>query len=350
MEKIGYKDKLDELEIIMGNNNPSPFNNFVKVLCLTTMNMRYENVAFNSNLEENPYVLTEKIINETIIMYLNIIEISFIESDNNLIDKTKSKDLVIKHRALWQEIWSRHNEEEFRKFIDLKKMRLKVNDLCKYVEGENCVDFGCGNGSFSFALLEKGAKTVTGVDFGEKSVEFAKKYIKTNKLESIAKFIVKDVSDTGFRDEQFGFAVSNGVFHHLPEKKIPIALTEVARVLKSGGWFWYYVDGEGAISMDLWDRTVKILKDLDINEIETHLFPLNINRQKMVHIMDGSNATYLHTNWDAVTELLSKCGFTNFRRLTGATDTDFDLDVVESDPWGVEKFGSGDLRVICQKV
>ena len=66
--------------------------------------------------------------------------------------------------------------------------------------------------------------------------------------------------------------------------------------------------------------------------------------------MDGSNATYLHTNWEAVTELLSKCGFANFRRLTGATDTDFDLDVVESDTWGVEKFGSGDLRIACQKI
>ena len=114
MEKTCYTNKLDELEIIMDNNKPSPFNNFVKILCLTTMNMRYENVAFNSNLEEHPYVLTEKIINETIIMYSNIIEISFIESDNNLIYKTKSKDLVIKHRDLWQEIWSRHNEEEFR--------------------------------------------------------------------------------------------------------------------------------------------------------------------------------------------------------------------------------------------
>jgi ubiquinone/menaquinone biosynthesis C-methylase UbiE len=350
MEKTCYTNKLNELETIMDNNKPSPFNNFIKVFCLTTMNMRYENVAFNSNIEEHPYVLTEKIINETILMYLNIMETNFIESSNKSIEQFKSRDLVAKHQSLWQEIWSRHNEKEFRKFIDLKAMRLKINDLCKFVEGENCIEFGCGNGSFSFALLEKGAKTVTGIDFGKKSVEYANNYVEANKLEPKAKFILKDVTDTGFPDEQFGFAVSNGVFHHLPENNIPIALKEVARVLKPGGWFWYYVDGEGAISMDLWDRTVKILRDIDITEIETHLFPLNISRQKMVHIMDSSNATYIHTNWDAVTELLSKCGFTNFRRLTGATDTDFDLDVVDSDKWGVEKFGSGDLRLICQKV
>ena len=68
----------------------------------------------------------------------------------------------------------------------------------------------------------------------------------------------------------------------------------------------------------------------------------------MVHIMDGSSATYLHTSYDEVTDMLSELGFHNFRRLTGATSTDFDLDVVESVPYGSEKFGTGDIRVIAQ--
>jgi len=251
---------------------------------------------------------------------------------------------------LWQEIWTRHDEKKFQDFIELKAMRLEANKLVQYVKDQDCVDFGCGNGAFVFALLEKGAKTVKGIDFGAKSIEYAKNYANHLGLESKAEFHIREVFESGFKDEQFGFAVSNGVFHHLLENKIPIALKEVARVLKPGGWFWYYVDGEGAISMDLWDRTVKILRDLDINEIETHLLPLNIRRQKMIHIMDGSNATYLHTNWKAVTELLSSFGFSNFKRLTGATETDFDLDVVNSVPHGVEKFGCGDLRIACQKL
>ena len=65
--------------------------------------------------------------------------------------------------------------------------------------------------------------------------------------------------------------------------------------------------------------------------------------------MDGSSATYLHADYEEVTDMLSNAGFHNFRRLTGATSTDFDLDVVESVPFGTEKFGSGDIRVLSQK-
>ena len=38
------------------------------------------------------------------------------------------------------------------------------------------------------------------------------------------------------------------------------------------------------------------------------------------------------TTWEKVTELLSSCGFHNFKRLTGATSTDFDEDVMKKDP------------------
>ena len=68
----------------------------------------------------------------------------------------------------------------------------------------------------------------------------------------------------------------------------------------------------------------------------------------MVHIMDDLSATYLHHDYDEIVSSLTDCGFTNFRRLSGGTDTDFDLDVVETVPYGIQKFGSGDIRVICQ--
>ena len=77
MEQICYMNKLNELEIIMDNNKSSPFNNFVKVLCLTTMNMRYEKIAFDLNLNDHPYFLTKKIIEDTIIMYQNIMGKSY---------------------------------------------------------------------------------------------------------------------------------------------------------------------------------------------------------------------------------------------------------------------------------
>ena len=103
------------------------------------------------------------------------------------------------------------------------------------------------------------------------------------------------------------------------------------------------------LSAWIWDTTVEILKDVDVLCIENVLKIMNVNRNKMVHIIDGSNATYIHSTLEEMTSILSDCGFENFKRLSGCTKTDFDSDVVEEDPFGEEKFGTGDLRILCQK-
>ena len=63
--------------------------------------------------------------------------------------------------------------------------------------------------------------------------------------------------------------------------------------------------------------------------------------------MDGLSATYAHTSWDKITKKLARHGFGNFKRLAGGFDMDFDLETIQSDPYGREKFGEGDLRVLC---
>lgn len=328
----------------------TPFYNYAKVATLIVMNMRYEKVAFNKNLDAHPYDLTRDIVLDADKMYDQMTAIAFIESDQKDIDRKKSNALLEKHEELWQEIWSRHNDDEFKEFVDMKAMRLDINDLVPLVEGQDCVDFGCGNGSFSFAMLDRGANAVHGIDFGTKSVRYAQAVAEKWNIQDKATFEVDDVTGTKLESNRYGFAVSNGVFHHLEEEKIPAALKEVARVMKPGGWFWYYVDGKDAISMHLWDRCVKILKDVDVLFIEQVLTNMNVKRNKMVHMMDALSATYLHTTWEEVTSLLANCGFGNFRRITGGTATDFDHDVLESDPYGTEKFGSGDMRIICQRL
>ena len=53
-EKNIYLEKLEELGSLMSDYDQTPFTNFfAKVFCLATMNMRYEKVAFDLNLEEH---------------------------------------------------------------------------------------------------------------------------------------------------------------------------------------------------------------------------------------------------------------------------------------------------------
>jgi len=346
-----YRDELKELANLMNNVKATPFTNFAKIISLTTMNMRYETVAFNKNLKEHPFDITRDIIESAGNQFKVLMDISFIEADDVSIQRYKSNKLEERHEELWQEIWSRHNEKEFQEFIDLKAMRLEKNGLSKYIVDQECVDFGCGNGSFSFALLEKGAKHVTGIDFGKKSIKYAQAVSGKRGFSDNLDFKIDNVMSSSLESNKYGFAVSNGVFHHLGSvENMKKAIKEVSRVMKRGGWFWIYVDGKYAVSMDLWDTTVDILKGVDVLYIENILKMMNVKRNKVVHIIDGSNATYIHSTMEEMKSMLSDCSFGNFKRLSGCTKTDFDSDVVEEDPFGEEKFGTGDLRVLCQKV
>lgn len=349
MDKKEYLDALNRLEALVKSVPNTPMAIFSKVATLVTMNMRYEKVAFNKELASHPYTLTKDIINDTISFFKQLNDIHFIESPLSQVVNPPSDVLEEKHEELWQEIWSRHNEEEFREFIELKSMRLTINNLEPLFKGGNCVDMGCGNGSFSFALLDKGANAVTGIDFGKKQIAYAQLAAKKLGYAENTCFIVGDVYDTGLPSDSFDFAVSNGVFHHLSTENMEKAVAETARILKPGGSFWYYIDGAGAISMDLWDASVAMLKEVPVIDIENVLKSMNISRNKMVHIVDGLNATYYHSTLKETTEMLEKYNFTDFRRVAGGTSTDFDEDCISADPYGKEKFGDGDLRIVCRQ-
>lgn len=345
MEKI-YLKKLSELQKIMSEVSPdSRFAAWAKVVCLVNMNMRYEKIAFDTTISTHPYILVDQIVSDTIASFSNLMGTSFIENKEMKLNDKKSLQKEDKHQELFNQIWDRYNEKDFEEYVDRYTHRISVNALEPLIDGKKVIDFGCGNGVFCFASLKKGAAEACGIDFGENSVRFAQNVAKSKNLQN-AHFKVATVYETGYEDGYFDFAIQNGVFHHLDDENK--AIVEAARVLKKGGYFWYYTDGEGGISYDLWDMSVDILKEVPATFIENILNTMNISRSKIAHIMDGLSATYAHTSWEEMTNRLSKFGFGNFKRLTGGTDTDCDLDVIEKDPFGKEKFGEGDLRILCQ--
>lgn len=348
MDKQIYLESLKNLQEIMTNINATPFANFTKVITLVTMNMRYEKIAFDSNLDEHPYILTKQIIEDAILQYNQFMDIAFIEDHLDTVINNKSKNKEEKHENLFNEIWNRYDDQQFQEYIERYKHRIEINNLTSIIQNKDCVDLGCGNGVFSFALIQKGANRVTGIDFGQKSIDYANYVADHKNLTDQVVFNKATVYDTHLGDDSFDFAIQNGVFHHLDDEDK--AIRETRRILKRGGWFWYYTDGEGGISYDLWDTSVNILQDVNILFIEDILNTMNISRNKIVHLMDGLNATYAHTSWDKVTSKLTSFGFGNYRRLTGGYITDFDLDKINSDPYGREKFGEGDLRILCQLI
>jgi ubiquinone/menaquinone biosynthesis C-methylase UbiE len=320
-----------------------------KIDVLVVLNMRYEAIQIDRDLAIHPYELVERFVADSAAQIQSWQDIRFIESDVSDLESYQGRQMEEMHHDLFQMLWTKFNIEEYRERIARFEYRLDINGLdSEFLTGLRGLDFGCGHGNFAHALLNRGADYVLGIDYGEESVEFASRARdELGVSDEALEFKVASVYEAPAEDASFDFALQNGVFHHLDDEDR--AYREAHRILKKGGWFWIYTDGEGAISHDLWDASRIMLQDVPPAFITEHLAYLNISTNKRYHMGDGLNAVYRHTTWEALTERLGRLGFEDFRRIVGGYDTDFDHDVIENDRYGSEKFGSGDLRLICRK-
>jgi ubiquinone/menaquinone biosynthesis C-methylase UbiE len=348
MEK-SYLEELEKLKSLARDIPNTRMLALAKINTLVVLNMRYERIMIDRNLDTHPYVLVHDMIRDA---YSNLSawsEASFIEDPEARPLQRADMDLEQGHQALFQKLWVNFSESDYKQRIERYIHRLRINHLGEYLNGRRCIDFGCGHGNFAHALINEGAEYVYGIDFGEDSIAYAIKArdhlgIPPSRLE----FKLESVYSVSKEDDTFDFAIQNGVFHHLENEDD--AYREVWRVLKPGGWFWVYTDGSGGISYDLWDASVEMLRNIPHECIIAHLAYLNIEVGKRYHLGDGLNATYRHTSWDALTRRLGALGFGNFRRLCGGFPTDFDGDAFTLDKYRREKYGEGDLRLLMQKI
>ncbi len=349
MEKT-YLQHLKQLHKFADEIPNTPMMALAKITALIMLNMRYERVMLNRDLDTHPYILVSELIRDAYSLLSAWREISFIEDPAASVLQRKEMDLEARHQALFQQLWTKFSVEEYKQRIQRYVHRLCINGLGDgYLKGFKCIDFGCGHGNFAHALIREGAAFVYAIDYGPENIEYASKVRDQLGIEpSQIEFEVECVYDVSKESNYVDFAIQNGVFHHLEDEDA--AYREVWRVLKPGGWFWIYTDGAGGISHDLWDASAHMLCDIPQEFIISHLDYLNMETGKRYHLGDGLNATYRHTTWAELTERLSRLGFGNFRRLVGGFPTDFDHDVIAADKYGREKFGEGDLRLLAQKV
>ena len=233
MDKSVYLDKLNKFQDKLNSTPNTKYSIYAKVNSLIIMNMDYEKIAFDSINSKHPYLLTKECIEKAEQLFDSFLNVNFIEDDRSVQPPKKSADVVEKHEELWQKVWTPYDDEELQELIDVRGNRLDKNDLIQYFKGKKCVDFGSGNGSFSFALLERGAKSVHGIDFGKDQVSRAVEASKHRKVADVSNFEVGNVLKTDFKEDSFDFALSNAVFHHLATKEdMQTAIYEVSRVLR----------------------------------------------------------------------------------------------------------------------
>ena len=344
-----YLKDLEELKVIADSIPNTRMMSCFKVSALITLNMRWEPIMLNRNLDEHPYKLVSGLIRDAIVDLTKLKEISYIEGARDLLISDKGS-LEENHHKLFQKLWTNFSPDDYKTRIERFTFRLKINGLGDgWLKGLKCIDFGCGHGNFEHALIRSGASYAYGVDYGRDNIKYAIKARNEIGVDPCQiEFKEESVYKVSKGDNEFDFAIQNGVFHHLENQDA--AYKEVFRVLKPGGWFWVYTEGSAGIVHNLFEASAYILREIPHDYIISHLDYLNIKTEKRYHLGDLLNAIYKQETWDSITNRLSKLGFGNFRRLVGGFPTDAEHDVTTEDLYVKEKYGEGDLRLLAQKL
>ena len=130
----------------------------------------------------------------------------------------------------------------------------QYDSVLSYVKsGIKVLDAGCGEGTLSIMMAEKGAR-VTGCDISRPNIDNAIVYAKENGVLNI-NFVRSDAENLPFADNKFDLVVSSHVLEHLPDfdnglrevmmvtKKraviaIPTILNPCSWAQVGGGWFY----------------------------------------------------------------------------------------------------------------
>ncbi|MFH1616615.1 MAG: class I SAM-dependent methyltransferase [Planctomycetota bacterium] len=94
------------------------------------------------------------------------------------------------------------------------------------LSAKRVLDIGCGDGTYTIELLNKGPKYVLGVDAAQAAVDLArKKVIDFDNIE----FRVLDIYELANLQEKFDVAIVRGVLHHLYDiRKAIVGISKVA--------------------------------------------------------------------------------------------------------------------------
>ena len=101
-------------------------------------------------------------------------------------------------------------------------------DFCGCAEGESILDAGCGTGSLSSALAQRGNMSIVGVDLSSEYIDYARSRNRNPQV----KFKVADVCALPFDDACFDRVVSLLVLHFVPQTAK--AIREMRRVARPG--------------------------------------------------------------------------------------------------------------------
>jgi ubiquinone/menaquinone biosynthesis C-methylase UbiE len=141
----------------------------------------------------------------------------------------------IKHRQRkhYDRLFREYEEKSRRSaYMRLVRSRYSLERWLPRLSGGRVLDLGCGYGDTA-ARLDAAHCVVTGLDLSYQFVRRAREYAGDSKR---ASWVQSDAERLPFESEAFDAVVSFGTLHHL--SRPGLAIEQIARVLKPGGWLF----------------------------------------------------------------------------------------------------------------
>tara|TARA_B110000971_G_scaffold149598_1_gene152830 strand:+ start:109 stop:1158 length:1050 start_codon:yes stop_codon:yes gene_type:complete len=345
MKKL--KSKLNELVNLVNSKPNKGIFFFGKVYALSYLTTKIEPILQN-NKNNNSLADLIDVVNNSKIIFESFVNASNFTQKNNLGKNKENLNFYKSHQKLWQKIWPEHSAKDYENLVEYRGKRLDFNKIKKEFLNKDVMDFGCGNGSISIAVLKRGAKSSTGIDFGKKNIETAKKWAKAYKFQNKTNFSQGDILKYKSK-KKYDFVICSAVLHHLKNRKeFNKGLSTIANSCKYNAYFYFFVRGYGGARYMIQDSCIKCFRNVDPVSIRNILENLNYSREKITHLVDWFKAIYLQTNPNELLKTLKKLGFKNFKRLNGPHKNDLDINQIKANKDSQFKFGTGELRYICQ--
>ncbi len=141
-------------------------------------------------------------------------------------------------KEYWNQQAKTHRESHVASWGDTCAISLEIKTIGQFMsEGDDVLDVGCANGFSTLHHLEKGIRSILGIDFSEEMIKQAVKLMsRLQDKETQVSFEVGDVRDLRFDDDAFDVVYTTRVLINLPTWNQQIqGINECLRVCKPGG-------------------------------------------------------------------------------------------------------------------
>ena len=208
-----------------------------------------------------------------------------------------SKAIIHKTRQDYNLIAPRFSGTRFDLWEELKPFKKLVKD------GQNILDWGCGNGRLLFLFKDKKIKYF-GLDQSEGLLDIAKEKWANEIKSGQVKFFHTATRAKNFDKDFFDLAFLIASFHHLPDEKTRLALlNKIYKELKP----------EGKIVMTVWNlesdwAQSKLKKDWKKMGDNDYIIPWKTQQGEIM-----SERYYHHFSKPELKNLLLKAGFKNLK-------------------------------------